>query len=112
MNLPALTMVIFVSMVKDAYEDYKRQQNDKIENCTECKILCEKKFGCTSVKWKDVRCGNIIRVDEDQIVPADIVLLHSSGQNGQCFVETKSLDGETNLKIKSVSRDLVTYFNE
>jgi magnesium-transporting ATPase (P-type) len=28
------------------------------------------------------------------------MLLHSKGPEGVCYVETKNLDGETNLKMK------------
>lgn len=33
--------------------------------------------------------------------PADMLFLASSHESGHCFVETSSLDGESNLKIKS-----------
>jgi magnesium-transporting ATPase (P-type) len=37
---------------------------------------------------------------ENKFVPADMVLLNSEGIDGICYVETKNLDGETNLKMK------------
>ena len=43
-------------------------------------------------------------------MPADMVLVHSAGPKGTCFVETKSLDGETNLKIKSTQRAIQDFF--
>jgi magnesium-transporting ATPase (P-type) len=39
-------------------------------------------------------------------------MLASSDTKGKAFVETKSLDGETNLKSKSVSKELLSAFDE
>lgn len=54
--------------------------------------------------------GDIVRVSEDQFFPADMVMINSAEQLGGFYVETKNLDGETNLKLKLVSKDLVKYF--
>lgn len=50
--------------------------------------------------WKYINVGDIIRVRSGEEVPADCVLLSSSDEKGLAFVETKNLDGETNLKPK------------
>ena len=42
----------------------------------------------------------IVQVKSDEFFPADIVLCRSSEAKGLCYVETKNLDGETNLKHK------------
>lgn len=47
-----------------------------------------------------LQVGCIVRVTEDQTFPADLILLKSSLPKGICYVETKNLDGETNLKQK------------
>lgn len=36
-----------------------------------------------------------------------MVLLNSSEPEGSFYVETKNLDGETNLKLKNVAKDLI-----
>lgn len=48
--------------------------------------------------WKNVMVGDFIRIYNDDELPADIVVLSTSDEEGGCFVETKNLDGETNLK--------------
>jgi len=44
--------------------------------------------------------GNIVKVVEDGFFPADLILLNSPGPKGTLYVETKNLDGETNLKMR------------
>jgi len=50
--------------------------------------------------WKNVRVGDFVRIYNDDQVPADVVILSTSDADGACYVETKNLDGETNLKVR------------
>ena len=50
--------------------------------------------------WKDVKVGDFVRLRGDDAIPADLVVLATSEADGACYVETKNLDGETNLKIR------------
>ena len=52
------------------------------------------------VIWGGLRVGDYVKVKRDGFIPADIIVLKSSNESGQFFVETKNLDGETNLKHK------------
>lgn len=50
--------------------------------------------------WKNVQVGDFLRIYNDEQIPADIVVLSTSDPDGACYVETKNLDGETNLKVR------------
>ena len=40
-----------------------------------------------------------------------MILLRTSEYNGTCFVETKSLDGETNMKMKATAKKVLKSFS-
>ena len=48
----------------------------------------------------------MVRVQVGEQFPADIILLQSADPNLTCFIETKNLDGETNLKHKQVKYEI------
>jgi phospholipid-translocating ATPase len=48
--------------------------------------------------WKKLEVGDIVLLRDHDQIPADIVVLSTSDSDGLCYVETKNLDGETNLK--------------
>lgn len=54
--------------------------------------------------WKDLQVGDFVRLYSDDEIPADILVLSTSDPDGACYVETKNLDGETNLKVRSALR--------
>ena len=108
--LPPLAFVVFLSMFKDAYEDYKRHKEDSFENKAETEVLNRETNKFEKMEWRHVKVGAIVKVNEDSFFPADMVVIHSTEEQGVFYVETKNLDGETNLKLKNVAHDLQAPF--
>lgn len=122
-----LCFVVLVNGIKDFCEDFKRKQSDNRENNTKCLLLVSQKkhkkkknseneIYLKETAWKDLKPGNIVRINKDDNFPADLVLLYSSNKNGSAFTETKNLDGETNLKyrecIKNIFMHLKNFHSE
>lgn len=53
------------------------------------------------IRRMDIRQGHLIVVKNREMVPADMVLIASSSENGSGYIETSSIDGETNLKLRT-----------
>ncbi|KAH9484538.1 Putative phospholipid-transporting ATPase C24B11.12c [Psilocybe cubensis] len=50
--------------------------------------------------WEDVRVGDFVKIMDHEAFPADILICSTSEDESVAFVETKNLDGETNLKSR------------
>ena len=123
-----IPVMIFVSisMAKEGYEDLRRHKLDKEENEREVFVLdvrtpdtvvdisktadagypASTSIGWRTEKWQDVRVGNVVLLERNAPIPADVVLLHANEAFGSAYIETKSLDGETNLKNKKALAEL------
>lgn len=62
--------------------------------------------------WKKLEVGDIVLLRDDEQVPADIVVLSTSDADGLCYLETKNLDGETNLKVRKALRATASLSSE
>ena len=99
-------VVMTLSIIKDLYEDLKRHRQDAEENNQIAIRWNKANSSFEEIKWWQINVGDIIKVEQDKPMPCDILLIKSADSKGVCYVETKSLDGETNLKIKTVHKEL------
>jgi len=95
----ALLFVLVVAGVKAIAEDMKRHREDHITNNTVAHVM-RPDGSVQDVRWREVEVGNIVKICDDELIPADLVCLHSELTDNVCFVKTTNLDGESNLKIR------------
>ncbi|KAH9617378.1 hypothetical protein KSS87_011968 [Heliosperma pusillum] len=95
-----LAFVIAATMAKEAVEDWRRKNQDIEANNRLAKVYDSKNNDFVETKWKQLRVGDIVKVQKDEYFPADLLFLSSNYDDGICYVETSNLDGETNLKLK------------
>ncbi|KAI9711799.1 MAG: hypothetical protein M1820_001944 [Bogoriella megaspora] len=120
-----LLFFVSISITKEGIDDLRRYKLDKVENNKEASIM--HRYRPTQVdepseieeplpsaapvhwaktKWHDIAVGDVIKLERDEAIPADVVLLNSQGPNGVAYIETMALDGETNLKSKQTAAAL------
>ncbi|CAO3648890.1 unnamed protein product [Cunninghamella echinulata] len=97
-TLVPLCIVLFITAIKEFVEDLGVHRSDAEVNAKKCKVLTGTQF--IEKSWRQVRVGDILRIESGENFPADIILLSSSEPEGLCYIETSNLDGEVNLKIK------------
>lgn len=133
-----LAFVLCVTMGKEAFDDYQRHLRDKEANSTRYLILdraalaqmtIDAESGSSllsrSVPSSKLKVGDIVLLEKNMRVPADMALLRTSetvatsasieldrqepeqpsasqddDNSGSCFVRTDQLDGETDWKLR------------
>ncbi|KAJ2856011.1 hypothetical protein GGI22_003943, partial [Coemansia erecta] len=75
---------------------YANADDEQIENPLPDNMSCRWK----KKRWENVQVGDLLKISKDEWIPADCIVIASTGFDGTCFVETASLDGETTLKQK------------
>ena len=110
-SITPLVFVLFVAAVKDGIEDYHRHTADREANSREYQVLLPDGER-VPVPSADIVVGDIVYLTKGQEIPADLVLLASSGEGGNCYTETSNLDGESNLKRRVTPKPFVALKNE
>lgn len=97
-----LVFVLSVSMIRELIEDLSRHSYDKMNN--EEKVMVYRNGRFIETKSMNLRVGELVVIFDNFTIPCDMVLMDSNLNEGVCYVETSSLDGEKALKQKISNR--------
>ena len=76
-----LGVVLLASAFKESQEDLKRHQSDRELNARTSKVL--RGDGTFEArKWKNIRDGELVRLESDDFITADLVLISNSEPEG------------------------------
>ena len=93
--------VLCISMLREGVEDYNRHTQDEKENSLQVLKYAnnpksEELF--ISEKSRNLRVGDLVKIQKNNVIPADLVILSCSNISKTAYIETSNLDGEKNLK--------------
>ena len=97
-------IVLAISLIREGYEDYQRIKFDKSQNSILVKVYENNVW--IEKPSKKLEIGEIVFVKQNDLFPADLVIIDSSLPEGICYAETSSLDGEKHLKQKISAPEL------
>eukprot|EP00388_Colpodella_angusta_P033441 GDKK01029585.1.p1 GENE.GDKK01029585.1~~GDKK01029585.1.p1 ORF type:complete len:421 (-),score=67.91 GDKK01029585.1:7-1269(-) len=135
------SVVMIFSILRDGYEDLQRHHEDSVANNTPIWRLCvtpsslkslSSSFFGSSTKalptsvppveylpkmeqtiWSHLCVGDIVFVSKNQAVPADLLVLTSSiEEGGIVFIDTMQLDGESSLKPRAPSTSIFKHLQD
>jgi magnesium-transporting ATPase (P-type) len=90
-------LVLFFTMVKEAVDDLLRAKSDSELNQRPTRRVDAKTGQIVECRWEDLKVGDVVKVQKDEEVPADLLLIHAP----------KDIDGETNLKDRELALNTV-----
>lgn len=93
-----LVIVLLVTMIKEAFDDFARFRRDKSINLAKYHVF-------EKGQWKEkysqsLKVGNLVKVNQNERLPADLICCYTTEPKGTIFIRTDQLDGETDWKLR------------
>ena len=91
-------------------DDLNRHRADAHVNASLVEVLNKEKREFEKKPQGELHVGDIVKVNDGDIFPADLIFLRSGEEKAPktCWINTKSLDGETDNKLRQAMK--VSYY--
>uniref|UniRef100_A0A915PQT4 Phospholipid-transporting ATPase n=1 Tax=Setaria digitata TaxID=48799 RepID=A0A915PQT4_9BILA len=93
-----LGFVLTVTLIREAMDDFVRFLRDRELNSEKYEKLTPQ--GIDYISSSNIKVGDLIIIQKDKRVPADVVFLRTTEKSGASFIRTDQLDGETDWKLR------------
>ncbi|XP_064467003.1 probable phospholipid-transporting ATPase IIB isoform X2 [Ornithodoros turicata] len=93
-----LGFVLTVTLIREFIDDCRRYARDREVNSQKFRKLTP--HGITYISSSDIKVSDLIMIEKNHRVPADMVFLRTTEKSGSCFIRTDQLDGETDWKLR------------
>lgn len=93
-----LLLVLSITIGKEAIDDIKRYKRDKEFNNKKYRKITNNEI--EEIRSSDIKVGDLIEINANDRVPADILFIRTNDPTGTVFIRTDQLDGETDWKVK------------
>ena len=107
--LVPIIFVLSVSLIREAIEDCSRAELDRQQN-NEPTMVYQNSNWVGTISG-NLQIGELVLVKQNMTFPADLILIDSELNEGICFIETASLDGEKTLKQKESPKEIAGKLN-
>lgn len=106
-----LAFVLGLTMVKEWWDDHKRYKRDKKYNEEHYMTYRPESGLFEKLQSQYLRVGDIVLMSKGQRIPADLIILATTLPNGDIYLKTDQLDGETDWKVRESVKTIQTFVN-
>ena len=91
----------YQSLVQNQQQQQQRRQKQQSTTIPSAGPNAYSRICFQQVQRANIRQGQVVLVKNREMIPADLILVASSADHGSAYIETSSIDGETNLKLRT-----------
>ena len=91
-----ITFHIFIMIIEILFYIYRYIEmylHDQKINNQPSKVYDTESRSFKDSKWKDICVGNIVKVNKNEVAPADMIILEAMDHSHQCYVDYSSVNG-------------------